>query len=550
MAVPANLDLVVRKLTDYHRTNIKVVPDDPFAAVPIGPTITYGGSGNITGTFDPIRRAAPIEIRLPTTGVIDLETLTLTADWVGQSTRTYASGVCKIAGPRYAAQLYKSITITAGGTRLSHPQGGNQIGLIHTMMMNAYGSRSKYIGGFSTGFTQGNNASGAIGAAPILANNAPFSAGISGTSPYYATVVVDGLFGPLQGKFARFLDLSLLPQIVISIEVADYMAVFLDPLLTSWGMSNFRINVDTIEFGNHAYHTMLETVLAKGPIEIPFANYVYVEGDPVTTDGDISIEANVQATAISTVMGSARLGCRSDLFYYPPPNNSVIVSNLGCTNVIQGVSATVIETINGRTFPANFTTGYTGMQTTPMYTFLSGASSFAALNNSSGVGTFCAVGNGATGNPAISTFRATSASNTGTRYQVQVGSRTYPNYPADIVDAMHLARCNANINGTCSNQEAISHATTPAGFGQATFVFPIALDHADDTAGLQRRPLISGVDSEGGYVKLRYTVSNVMPDLSASAMAAAGWPGLCPVIFAEVTSKLAIYPERVIQVEY
>lgn len=500
MEVPANLELLVRRLGNYTKKNVKVAPPQPFTTASDNSHTSY-----VNGTFAN-RRCQLIDIELPTNGVIDLETLTLSADLTAYALDNRA----KIGLPRYPSQLFRNITVTCGGQRLTHPEGGSRYGQIYTMMQNAYGNferwaaEAPFVGG-------GAGSSAKIG--PYI--TVPTFVGATAATNYSTTVVVQGILGFLQGKYQRFLDLSIIPQISITFEVDELMTCFLDPTETTWDLSNFRITFDEIEFGDGTYHAMIAGALANGPVEIPFANYTWSEStDTSSTGGSLMLERKITASSLNTVIGSLRPAVANGPYKYGSLS----------TNVISTVPGTP-AVINGVTYPDNAGTNPNSyLQQAPAFIYASGSTiPGATLNDLNAY-------------PLL--LGASPVSNT--RYQIAVGSKLFPQYPATVVEAAQLARNNANAVGLNCSLGAMSHAQSLPAWCENCFTFPVSLHHNGDQPGFSRRDLISGA-STGGYTNVRFTVNGITNAYT---------PGWRAVLLCEVTSRLLVFPERVIQVEH
>ena len=285
MQVPRNLEVLVSRLAGYKKNRIRVVAEGAqYDAVVRGATSLPPAAGTVT-------------LSLPTNGVIDLESINLFFE-----VNVLGSISGQLFGlPRFAEQLISRIVVTVGGVRVTHPQGGDRYADIFTLEQNAKGTFAR-VRGSSALMNGGVSYDALIGPSVTVASTC-------GSTVHGCTVGCSGLLGFLQGKYQRFLDLSLLPRIQLEIEQGAQTSCWTDPSTIQWNLTNFRIYADEIEFGDATYHALMQSLLNKGPIEIPFANYAWFStqaSQAVTAGSTVVVDAKLQSETVREVIGSLR----------------------------------------------------------------------------------------------------------------------------------------------------------------------------------------------------------------------------------------------------
>jgi len=334
------------------------------------------------------------------------------------------------------------------------------------------------------------------------------------------SMALSGVLGFLQGKYQRFLDLSILPQITITLTQNERHACWV-PLGGFWILNNFRLTVDELEFGNSAYHKMLEARLRSGPIEIPYANYSYTEGETaVAVGGTGVVETKLETACLNCVIGSLKLANYAGKY-------------------LAGTSTNIFTTGEGiySAYPNNAYTGVTNMPELPLFTFTGG------LDVGAGIG-------GAVIDDPDSDFTRALVSrpyNKSATFQFSVGSKQFPQYPASAFDAAVLARNNANTGGFNSIAAPLDRFKDINSWLLSGFVFPMSMEHHGNQAGYSRGGVITGASTDGSFTTVRFTASNV-GGFTATPQYNAG--GFLPVLLGSVTSSLLVYPERIVQIAY
>ena len=285
MQVPRNLEVLVSRLAGYKKNRIRVVAEGAqYDAVAPGATSLPPAAGIVT-------------LSLPTNGVIDLESLNLFFE-----VNVLGSVSGQLFGlPRFAEQLIGRIVVTVGGVRATHPQGGDRYADIFTLEQNAKGTFARCRGS-STLMNGGVAYDALIGPTVTVASSC-------GSTVHGCTVGCSGLLGFLQGKYQRFLDLSLLPRIQLEIEQGPQTSCWTDPSTIKWNLTNFRIYADEIEFGDATYHALMQSLLNKGPIEIPFANYACFTtqtSQALLAGTTAVVDAKLQSETVREVIGALR----------------------------------------------------------------------------------------------------------------------------------------------------------------------------------------------------------------------------------------------------
>lgn len=126
---------------------------------------------------------------------------------------------------------------------------------------------------------------------------------------------------------------------------------------------------------------------------------------------------------------------------------------------------------------------------------------------------------------------------------MQIDSKLYPQYQADVVDCYHLLK-----NTFDANALSLTYGSSVSSidqFSQAAFLFGVGLDHHADDAGKDH--LISGLNTTGSLIPITLNVQMNGGNWWTALQTMCGGT-FRPTVFANMTSTLMIYPGRNITV--
>lgn len=528
---PRNIQFMLTRMTAYSKNTIRLLPQTKSEYQP-GDTIVF---------------------RLPASALLDMSTFTLKFDWAVTDVRPTSAGGIPItedltqsfmvaAPPRFNSGFFRRVDVSMGSTSVGLT-GLHDYGALSTLLyqhcvphQTAEADNRWVESGEAQPFNDieitgtGTNAD-RYTVAPTRAATAIYqskfllpttlSAAKNPTHP----MMLRNFLGLLGGTYFRFLDTNLLPEVTISFTIAPKACVQASRLGDiTWQIQNASLNMESVNFGDGVYRSLVDQRLATGDLVLPFANWVGFEGQQ-TKAGTSITQFTVATKSLNGVIGTFRRG------NYDAQRPSAFTAAGGVDR--SGRISTLIRT--GHNSNQQYTPG------SDYYQFMCGLDALGlnladwkVVNNAvNGTTDIVISGAPATGDTNVGRWLSENGGyqNNGPVYQFTIDSKLYPQFLADVVDSAMLVKNFFDAGGL--NLAHGGNIGTLRSFLGYAFMFAIGLDHHSDNAKSDN--LISGLDTRNSQIPITFTAQRLSLNET-----------LRPTIFAALTSTLVIGPDRII----
>lgn len=284
-----------------------------------------------------------------------------------------------------------------------------------------------------------------------------------------------------------------------------------------YSLKGFSLQVESVSFGDGSYRAMVDQRMAtRKPLMVPFYNWAGFESSTQVTN--INQHFTIRTESFDAILATIR-----------PGNYDSTGFNTG--NSIGGTPQTAGSAMSNANWFIPQQGGSDPRATsTPIlvpeyavyswyYTFLSGEK--PTLDQFGPNGTFSA------------------------NYQLNIDSKLYPQFLADVQDAWHMTR-----NMFDANALALTYGSSVQSldqFTQAQFLFGVGLDHHSDDAGKDH--LISGLNTTGSLIPITFSANFNTADRTwnTNLIKMCG-TNLRPTVFNNMTSTPMIYVDRTISI--
>lgn len=456
-----------------------------------------------------------ITFKLPQNAIIDLQTLTLSVN-LGLTTSVAGAnnGVCP---PKFAACQIRRLDVMVGGVQVGLSNLADYGGLYSLHRSNI----------IDTTKMRDMVAMEATGSDSYLLNGGGGTQFFQSTAPnvgtrFYRQHIRDWM-GLLGGDYMRYLDTNLLPDVSIMITLAPNSILInqtnTTPLPTfAWYTP--KLYMEIVKFGDSTYEQMVTARMSTGePIVVPFTNWAMFEGtSEIGLQGTGQLQFTIATQSLNRLWGTFRVG---DYDSQQDINVCRMITIGAPNNVAFGRGGST--PINTQSYFYRFTSLAGG---TGKYPYSVVPTNTADIFSD-------ATTQDAVAGPA--------------RYQFEVDSKLYPQFLADIGDAMALTKNALDRTGFkpvgASNLYDNSNVWAYQAFALVT-----SFQHNDD-GDYKKDRLISGLNTAGSNVPIVWRGTNIsLPAKATTALAAWATTQCRPTVFAEMTSTLLVFPGRVISV--
>ena len=511
-----NVEYLVNKINGYQKNTVFVQPE------------------LFQNTYQPNNQK--IEIKLPQNAIIDLHTLCLQFDL--QLIPNYFTGATNFGmrPPRYSSSLIRRLDLYVGGMQmgLSNLSDYCSVDCLRKNYHTDIAKMSEFNLFEMGGSVQQDYTSSLVGPASYVVDTAgaltPAIGGSAATGAYYRTQITNFL-GVLEGKFMRFLDTNLLPDVTVQITLAPATVFENDTGATPQGgtysLSNIKMYMELVKFGDAAYEKMVEARLATGqPIVVPFTNWANFEQSSNVSSAQVVTNNSGSTAATQFVLATQSL---DRLWGTLRPGDYDSQSLYAVTN----------DAANDSLFKRNTT-----MVSLNNYYFL-----FCQMQNDNTFNvpyTWGAANRTAPGqtapNPVMNGAQPQQTMLVGpARFQFEVDSKLYPQFLADVADCYALSKNALDRSG--GDFKAGTFINDPVVWACQNFALITSFKHNQPDS---EDRLISGLNTMGSNIPIRWTCYNIgLPPVDNAT-----WftTQVRPCVFAEFTSSMLVYAGRVVSV--
>ena len=506
-----NVEYLVNKINGYQKNTVFVQPE------------------LFQNTYQPNNQK--IEIKLPQNAIIDLHTLCLQFDLMlipGFPGGTTTSGF-GMRPPRYSSSLIRRLDVYVGGMQMGLSNLSDYCS-IDCLRKNYHADVPKLCEFALYEMAGQPGMSTTFGSQYVADNLANINSPVTQTTPggYYRTQITNFL-GLLEGKFMRFLDTNLLPDVTVQITLAPATVFENNAYATvsggTYSLSNIKMYMELVKFGDAAYEKMVEARLATGqPIVVPFTNWANFEQSSNISSAQVVTNNSGSTAATQFVLATQSLdrlwGTLRAGDYDSQTSNAVTSDN---------VNDSLFKRRTTNVSLNNYYFLFCQMQNDSIYT----VPNTYGLTNRIVAGVVSSVMNDVQPQNAMLVGPA--------RFQFEVDSKLYPQFLADVADCYALSKNALDRSG--GNFNAGTFVYDPVVWACQNFAQIISFKHNQPDS---EDRLISGLNTMGSNIPIRWTAYNIgLPNVDMVSWVTTQ---VRPTVFAEFTSSMLVYAGRVVSV--
>lgn len=331
-ATPSNVAFFLNRLAGYAKNTTRISPVSKSQ---------YNASETII-------------LRLPTNAIVDLKTLNVSFD-ARITAANMGDGSAAAYYPRFSQSLIRRLDVTIGGVQVGLGSLGDygaawnliasntipyskleELGVLESVSLSNSAMIGQNIAPQTVPATAiGANSNGTTFTKPDVLPYKP--AAVVGPHQVFSTNVTPWVrkqmtqfMGLLEGKFNRFLDTNLLPDVEIRLTLANGAVLAQNtsvnstfstttnittptqPTVTpatalSFQVQNMFLQMETIAFGDNSYRSMVESRLgAGGSLTIPYTNLSLFES--ATTSSSTTTQFTLATQSLDTMLCTLRPG--------------------------------------------------------------------------------------------------------------------------------------------------------------------------------------------------------------------------------------------------